>query len=318
MYKEEICMLNMIKNTLILLESVNEVLRPQKAKEHGIYGIYGDDFLSRVEEDVLRYYKKGLESEELLNTKLELYVSCVEIVEDLEVIRDLIETISTLKDVSNKSKKMSDKLKKYNITETSKNISIINIKEKIKSVYKIEQYEAVLKNAELSMDAIREQMSDIKKHVEKKRVSDILNSLNVMYSLYGDTEELFKLTGQLLKKEIGNVRNGNPNWQYEVLKDNNNAENNSFIYYLHEEMKFDTGAFMQYYDSLMIIAENADKHKITDTISVMVFVNYKFIMQALICNFNSDDLYVITNLPKRYHEYIERLDNAMQILYGNV
>ena len=79
-----------------------------------------------------------------------------------------------------------------------------------------------------------------------------------------------------------------------LIEDNKRAENHSFLYYLHEEEKFDASslsALCQYLAKLETIslAQLKDLHFIQEQI-----------LKHLVCHFDSQDLYSISDLPSDY------------------
>ena len=85
----------------------------------------------------------------------------------------------------------------------------------------------------------------------------------------------------------------------DLIKDNIRAENQSFLYYLHEENIFDTKPLAD----LCRYIENLDSISI-DQIRDLHFIENQ-ILRHLVYHFDSNDLSKISNLPDEYWEYIE-------------
>lgn len=87
-----------------------------------------------------------------------------------------------------------------------------------------------------------------------------------------------------------------------IIDDNVNAENKSFIYFLHEENKFDKKSFLDLCDYIQAL----------DSITVLELRKLYFIQNQIIkhivYHFDKNDMSKISNLPSNYWEYIERLD----------
>ncbi|MFM9294571.1 hypothetical protein ACIY19_05200 [Streptococcus sp. ST14] len=95
----------------------------------------------------------------------------------------------------------------------------------------------------------------------------------------------------------------------DLIKDNIRAENQSFLYYLHEENKFDTQSLAD----LCRYIENLDSISI-DQIRDLHFIENQ-ILRHLVYHFDSNDLSKISNFPDEYWEYIEPFEQAVTKLY---
>ena len=87
-----------------------------------------------------------------------------------------------------------------------------------------------------------------------------------------------------------------------LIEDNKRAENQSFLYFLHEEKTFDVKALD---DLCQYISE-------LDTIS---FEQLRDILRHLVYHFDDNDLSKISNLPFEYWEYIEPFERLVASLY---
>ena len=95
----------------------------------------------------------------------------------------------------------------------------------------------------------------------------------------------------------------------DLIKDNIRADNQSFLYYLHEENVFDKR-------SLADVCHYIEK---LDSISIDLLRDLHFIEQQilrhLVYHFDSNDLSKISNLPDEYWEDIETFEQAVTKLY---
>ena len=95
----------------------------------------------------------------------------------------------------------------------------------------------------------------------------------------------------------------------DLIKDNIRADNQSFLYYLHEENVFDKR-------SLADLCHYVEK---LDSISIDLLRDLHFIEQQilrhLVYHFDSNDLSKISNLPDEYWEDIETFEQAVTKLY---
>ena len=94
-----------------------------------------------------------------------------------------------------------------------------------------------------------------------------------------------------------------------LIEDNKKAENQSFLYFLHEEKKFDAKALN---DLCHYIIE-------LDTISLEQLRDIHYIenqiLRHLVYHFDDNDLSKITNLPFDYWEYIEPFERLVACFY---
>ena len=94
-----------------------------------------------------------------------------------------------------------------------------------------------------------------------------------------------------------------------LIEDNKKAENQSFLYYLHEEKVFDS-------QSLADLCRYVEK---LDSISIDQMRDLHFIenqiLRHLVYHFDSNDLSKISNLPDEYWKYIEPFEQAVTKLY---
>ena len=97
-----------------------------------------------------------------------------------------------------------------------------------------------------------------------------------------------------------------------LIKDNKRAENHSFLYYLDEENKFDCSSlsdFCQYLAKIEAIslAQLKDFHFIQEQI-----------LKHLVWHFDSQDLYIISDLPSDYGEYLDSIECEINELFGSL
>ena len=94
-----------------------------------------------------------------------------------------------------------------------------------------------------------------------------------------------------------------------LIEENKRAENQSFLYFLHEEKQFDVKALD---DLCHYISE-------LDTISFEQLRDIHFIenqiLRHLVYHFDDNDLSKISNLPFEYWVYIEPFERLVASLY---
>ena len=97
-----------------------------------------------------------------------------------------------------------------------------------------------------------------------------------------------------------------------LIEDNKRAENQSFLYFLHEENKFDYSSlsdFCQYLAKIEAIslAQLKDLHFIQEQI-----------LKHLVWHFDSQELYIISDLPSDYREYLDSIECEINELFGRL
>ena len=89
-------------------------------------------------------------------------------------------------------------------------------------------------------------------------------------------------------------------------------ENQNFLYFLHEEDKFDCSAlsaFCQYLAKIEAISlgQLKDLHFIQEQI-----------LKHLVWHFDSQELYIISDLPSDYREYLDSIECEINELFGRL
>lgn len=91
-----------------------------------------------------------------------------------------------------------------------------------------------------------------------------------------------------------------------IIEDNKNATNQSFLYFMHEENIFDEKSFSELYNYI----NKLDSVSLTELKDLCFIQNQ--IMRHLVYHFDKDDFSNISNLPATYWKYIDLLDNSIQ------
>ena len=95
----------------------------------------------------------------------------------------------------------------------------------------------------------------------------------------------------------------------EIIDDNINAANKSFLYFLHEENKFDKKSFWD----LCSYIETLDSVTVPE-LRKLYFIQNQLI-RHMVYHFDDNDLSKISNLPFEYWEYIEPFERLVACLY---
>ena len=94
-----------------------------------------------------------------------------------------------------------------------------------------------------------------------------------------------------------------------LIEDNKRAENQSFLYFLHEEKKLDVRAL----DDLCHYIIELDTISLEQLRDIHYIENQ--ILRHLVYHFDDKDLSKISNLPFEYWEYIEPFERLVTSLY---
>ncbi|MBR1825834.1 MAG: hypothetical protein IJ770_04525 [Alphaproteobacteria bacterium] len=98
----------------------------------------------------------------------------------------------------------------------------------------------------------------------------------------------------------------------QILQDNFEEKNNSFLYLLHEKSLFNKDAFHQFYDAVRAVADK--DVNISRNAQKIAFI-YGQILKCFLYHFDKNDKYKITNLPENYNKMIEFLDKSVEYYF---
>jgi hypothetical protein len=102
----------------------------------------------------------------------------------------------------------------------------------------------------------------------------------------------------------------------EELKKNNDCEEGSFIYSLHEKNYFDEDQFWKYYNCILNLSTYYKDKNYDSNITKMIIHTYNYILKSLIWHFSPNDLNSISNIPiVRLHLFVERLSMRVEYSY---
>ena len=94
----------------------------------------------------------------------------------------------------------------------------------------------------------------------------------------------------------------------QILFDNYECKEGTFIYYLHEDALFNVQAFWDYYNSITSVIKRGIGNKLDENITVAVVFTYKHIVESFLWHSTPNDGYVIKGYPSdKMSLYMERL-----------
>lgn len=93
-----------------------------------------------------------------------------------------------------------------------------------------------------------------------------------------------------------------------IIDDNINAANKSFLYFLHEENKFDKKSFWD----LCSYIETLDSVTVPE-LRKLYFIQNQLI-RHMVYRFDDNDMSEISNLPSDYWNYAEQLETAINAI----
>ncbi len=104
----------------------------------------------------------------------------------------------------------------------------------------------------------------------------------------------------------------------QIIEDNVNAENDSFLDFLHERDCFNEKSFWLYYTAVRQLGIDFSKQALPRELTAKVVRIYEYFLFLISCHFNDKDRCKIKNLPENYSEYYDRLRMAVKAyLTGN-
>ena len=102
-----------------------------------------------------------------------------------------------------------------------------------------------------------------------------------------------------------------------IIHSNYKAENNSFMFFLHEKELFSVEAFWEFYESITVLVL-CDEEKSIE-IAEQIVQSYQRLLKYIIFHFDPDDNFVLEKFPRNYVDYLERIEYAIMAYHsGNV
>lgn len=98
----------------------------------------------------------------------------------------------------------------------------------------------------------------------------------------------------------------------DILTDNAEIKNSSFLYYLRNQSDFNINAFKELYSAIRLLAD--DEVEISRTAQQINYI-YGEILKCILYHFDPDDEFRINNLPGNYSKLIEYLDKSVDYYF---
>lgn len=98
----------------------------------------------------------------------------------------------------------------------------------------------------------------------------------------------------------------------QVLEDNLEIKNDSFLYFLREKSMFNKEAFRVLYES---IREIADKDVSVSRTAQQIVAVYGLVLECFLYHFDKNDPYSILNMPENYNKIIEYLNKSVEYYF---
>ncbi len=99
-----------------------------------------------------------------------------------------------------------------------------------------------------------------------------------------------------------------------IIFDNYKAENNSFLFFLHEKDFFSEEAFWEFYESIAALVLCSEEKSIE--ITEQITHNYQRLLKYIIFHFDTNDNYVLENFPRNYMDYLERMEYVLKAYFS--
>ncbi|MCM3257301.1 immunity 41 family protein [Paenibacillus lautus] len=95
---------------------------------------------------------------------------------------------------------------------------------------------------------------------------------------------------------------------YQILEDNYELIEGTFMYSLIEEARFHEDHFWDYYNDAMELVKDRIKQELDKELTKKLIWTYKRIMECFLCHHDDRDIYEMTNYPgDKDLYYLERL-----------
>lgn len=94
----------------------------------------------------------------------------------------------------------------------------------------------------------------------------------------------------------------------QIIHDNRQAENKSFLFYLHEENRFEAKALATLCAAITALSRT---HQDDRAVAAGITFIYGQTLQHILYHFDPNDASRIRNLPPDYYEKLQRLEKAV-------
>ena len=98
----------------------------------------------------------------------------------------------------------------------------------------------------------------------------------------------------------------------QILKDNFEEKDGSFLYFLHEKSVFNKESFKLLYEAIRAAAD--ENVEISRNAQKIAFI-YGTILKCFLYHFDKNDKYKIMNLPENYNKIIEILSKSVEYYF---
>jgi len=99
----------------------------------------------------------------------------------------------------------------------------------------------------------------------------------------------------------------------EILHNNYEMKDESFLYYLQKKHIFHKDGLRQLCSSIYTLAE---ENIYLTAIAAEINVVYGQVLKCFLYHFDTNDPYSITNMPENYNRMIEQLDKSVQFYFS--
>jgi hypothetical protein len=105
----------------------------------------------------------------------------------------------------------------------------------------------------------------------------------------------------------------------EIVKDNFNTNNNSFLDFAHERRKFEEIKFWEFYNSIRIITLFNQRKTLDRELTTQILGSYEWFLILINFHFDKADQSELSNLPTNFSQYSLRLREAIDgYISGNI
>ncbi len=104
----------------------------------------------------------------------------------------------------------------------------------------------------------------------------------------------------------------NKNRVLKIINDNANTDNESFMYFLHEQGVFDEKSYWKFYNSIRYLGIENYSNELPRELTAKIIKSYEWFLFLMVCHFNKKDRFKIKNLPSNYFDYFDRLRTVLK------
>ena len=100
-----------------------------------------------------------------------------------------------------------------------------------------------------------------------------------------------------------------------IIQNNFDCKENSFVYFLHEKNCFSIEQFWYFYDSIATLRNVEEK---TTDLTKQITHCYEYMLKCFVFHLDPNDRYEMQDFPNNYNDYLDRLDYILTAYHNSI